>query len=235
MFNYIMNNIIKYCILLAIITIIYRVFIYYKSYKIIYIPNNPGQITMESSFGQEIFNICKETNYRNIIEIGSWNGQGSTICVMNAIINKDNSILYSFESDLDKYNDCKKFWNSQQTFNKLKLFNGVLHKKIDHISDIEDKHFNDEWYNKEKKTNNNSKIIDISNITDIDIIILDGGEYSTNNDYDILITKNPSVIILDDVNVNKCKKIRNRLLNNDIYDIYNEDLNDRNGWSIFIK
>lgn len=154
---------------------------------------------------------------------------------MNAIINKDNSILYSFESDLDKYNDCKKYWNSQQTFNKLKLFNGALHKKIDRISDIEDIQFNDEWYNEEKKAINNSKIIDISNITDIDIIILDGGEYSTNNDYNILITKNPLVIILDDVNVNKCKKIRNRLLNNDIYDIYNEDLNDRNGWSIFKK
>lgn len=66
-----MSNLIKYKYYILIGIIVIGIFIYnsYKPYKIIYIPDNPGQITMESSFGKGIFNICNETNYRNIIEL----------------------------------------------------------------------------------------------------------------------------------------------------------------------
>ena len=49
-----------------------------------------GQINMNSQFGKEIYSIASLPDVRNIIETGTWNGQGSTLCVMNAIINKNN-------------------------------------------------------------------------------------------------------------------------------------------------
>lgn len=42
---------------------------------------------MNSNFGRCIFNICSDKTIRNIIEVWSWNGEGSTTCVMNGILN----------------------------------------------------------------------------------------------------------------------------------------------------
>jgi hypothetical protein len=67
------------------------------------------------------------------------------------------------------------------------------------------------------------------------MIILYGGEYTTQEDYNILITKNPKYIAVDDVNVYKCKSIRETLLNDSAWNVFSENLNERNGWSIFVK
>ena len=81
----------------------------------------------------------------------------------------------------------------------------------------------------------NNNLIDISHINDVDVIILDGGEYTTYGDYSTLMTKEPKIIILDDSNVFKCMKIREELLNNPEWKLLKENLNDRHGWSIFVK
>jgi len=72
-----------------------------------------GQINMNGKLGNEIYNICKKEEYCNIFEVGTWNGQGSTICVMNAIINKPNSILYSIESDINQFRKAVDFWENK--------------------------------------------------------------------------------------------------------------------------
>lgn len=68
-----------------------------------------GQINMDSDFGKLIYTICLNESIQNIFEVGSWNGQGTTICVMNAIINKKISKLYSLEANIDMYNKCLNF------------------------------------------------------------------------------------------------------------------------------
>ncbi len=40
---------------------------------------------------------------------------------------------------------------------------------------------------------------------------------------------------MDDSNVFKCKDCRQILLDGSEYSLYSENLNDRNGWSIFVK
>lgn len=80
-----------------------------------------------------------------------------------------------------------------------------------------------------------SKIINIENIENIDVIILDGGEYSTEEDFNILIKKKPKFICLDDSAVHKCKNIRNHLLHHADWELYKENLSQRNGWSTFVS
>jgi hypothetical protein len=69
----------------------------------------------------------------------------------------------------------------------------------------------------------------------IDVAILDGGEFSTEGDFDFFRNKNVKMYILDDVNVIKCSRIRQELLQNPEYKLFKEDLSDRNGWSILMK
>ncbi len=191
--------------------------------------------------GNEIYKLCKNDNIQNIIEVGTWNGEGSTVCVMNAIMEKYTpSILYSFEANAEQYSKAITFWSNKNTNNKLVLLKGVLHRDCDTEYDIkkycDDKAiFAREWYEPEKKLLEINEIINIDNYNNIDMIILDGGEYTTYGDYNVLIKKEPKVIILDDVAVYKCRKIRKELLDNTNWKLLKEDLNDRHGWSIFIN
>jgi hypothetical protein len=199
-----------------------------------------GQINMHSAFGTEIYNICKLNTIKNIFEVGTWNGEGSTICIMNAIIDKTNSILYSLESNPTQYTAAINFWSSKDTHNKLKLINGVLHNEYATEDEIKETCGGiipcyKEHYIPEKQMLEHNTIIKIDEYTDIDIIILDGGEYTTMGDFKVLMTKYPKIIMLDDTIVYKCKKIRQQLLDNPEYYLYKEDLKDRHGWSIFVN
>ena len=199
--------------------------------------NGKGQINMDTTFGKNIYNICKQNDIMNIIEVGTWNGQGSTVCVMNAIINKPNSTLYSLESCQDKYNDALHFWKNYDTKNKLQMLKGVLHQNILTRKEIQEcgGEVVEEWYIQESNNIVKSNIINLDCINNVDVIILDGGEYSTLNDFNTLMQKTPSFIILDDVNSFKCKNIRAGLLNDTKWEVYCENLIERNGWSIFKK
>lgn len=196
-----------------------------------------GQINMNSKFGTCIFNICSDNTIRNIIEVGTWNGQGSTTCVMNGILKRSNSTLYSIEANSNMYNRAINFWKKYDTKKKLVLINGTLHNKIADLNELNIFYNNNipYYYASEKQMIEKSSIINIENIQDVDVIILDGGEYTTLEDFNILIQKNPKYICLDDTNVYKCKNIRYTLLNDNNWVIYDENLNDRNGWSIFKK
>lgn len=202
--------------------------------------NGNGQINMNSDFGMCIYNICLNNDIKNIFEVGTWNGQGSTVCVMNAIINKQDSILYSIEANNDMFKLSVDFWKKYNTKNKLVLINGSLHNKIVDLKELNIIYNNViPYYNEHYIPENNllkiSNIVNIDNINNIDVIILDGGEYTTQGDYEILMQKEPKFICLDDVNVYKCKNIRSQLLNDSKWELYKENLNQRNGWSVFKK
>lgn len=199
-----------------------------------------GQINMNSQLGKEIYSIASLPHVKNIIEVGTWNGQGSTVCVMNAIINKTNSILYSIEANKEMYNKAVSFWNKYDTSKKLNLINGTLHNKIVSKNELM-QWFNSNYvpYEKEhyipEKKSLESNLVNTDIFKDIDVIILDGGEYTTKEDFNILTKFKPSFIVMDDSAVYKCKDCRQILLDGPEYKIYSENLNERNGWSIFIK
>ena len=202
--------------------------------------NGIGQINMNSTFGNCIYKIACLDTVTRIFEVGSWNGQGSTICLMNGVITKNNSILYSLEADSCMFNISNTFWNKKNTNGSLVLLNGILHNKIADLNDLNLLYNNNipyfnEHYIPEKNLVKTSKIINIDNIEYLDFIILDGGEYTTQGDYDILMLKSPKYIALDDTAVYKCRIIRQLLLNNIDWEIYEENQNERNGWSVFIK
>jgi hypothetical protein len=190
-----------------------------------------GQINMNSTFGFILYTISRLDEVNNIFEVGSWNGQGSTVCIMNAIIHKDKSKLYSLEADTNNFNLAKKFWSMYNTNDKLHLANGTLHKHI--ANDLTLTEEERKWYINEEKIILNSNLINIDTINDIDFIILDGGEYTTQGDFDILIQKKPKYIALDDVNVYKCNIIRKKIIESNEWYIISENLKERNGWSVF--
>ena len=59
-----------------------------------------GQILRGSSFGDIIYDIAKQTKYKNYLEIGTWCGRGTTKCFLDGIIQrKDSASLYALETN----------------------------------------------------------------------------------------------------------------------------------------
>jgi hypothetical protein len=135
------------------------------------------------------------------------------------------------EADTNNFNLAKKFWSMYNTNDKLHLAKGTLHKHI--ANDLTLTEEERKWYINEEKIILNSNLINIDTINDIDFIILDGGEYTTQGDFDILIQKKPKYIALDDVNVYKCNIIRKKIIESNEWYIISENLKERNGWSVF--
>lgn len=203
-----------------------------------------GQINLNSKLGGIIYNLVKELDVKNIVEIGTWNGFGSTQCIKQAIIDskKDDYLVYSLEVNKNMYNIAK-------ANHELPNFNIVLGSIIDE-SDFNwfdwDLFFNGEdgyyegskskmvWLNEDIKN-----IKNVPNVLDlipskIDLLILDGGEFSTYPEY-IKIGERAKILILDDTREMKCKKIRGEILVNGKYDILHDELYDRNGFLVAIK
>lgn len=202
-----------------------------------------GQINRGSELGDIIYDICKENKYKTYCEIGTWNGRGTTKCIVDAINNKEcnDNIFWSIEADNKFYNLAREYYKNEYSF--LKLLLGTVNKRgIMSREEVENhklfKSIEGHYvlhYENEYNSYNNSKYVGEYLNRDIDVVILDGGEFSTEGDFDFFRNKNVKVFILDDVNVIKCSRIREELLNKNEYELFKENLKDRNGWSIFIK
>jgi len=217
-----------------------------RSREIINIPfTGNGQINMNNEFGKQIYLICKHYKRNEpkcIVEIGSWNGQGSTICIMNAIHNQPKSSLYSFEADKPFADKAVEYWNSiSDTYHNVKnilhIINATLHRQLAPKEDIIKMYGDIPHYEKhyigEQILLNSAQLYPIKdNISNVDIIILDGGEYTTMEDFNILITYKPKYVILDDTKSFKCNKIKSLLLHGDEYKCI-FDSSERNGCAIF--
>lgn len=200
-----------------------------------------GQINIDSKFGEHLFKLASDNQYNTYLEVGTWNGQGSTKCLMSGILqNNPNAKLYSLEANPNMFQQAKQFWSAN--YNQLILLHGTLHQELLSLDEIQ-KHpmFHTvarygeqykEWLENDRRDMNTSQQIVIPEET-IDVIIIDGGEFSGMGDWKVLKRKNPKVVCLDDTSVIKSYYIREELLNSDIWEVIADEVNDRNGFSIF--
>jgi len=202
-----------------------------------------GQINRGSFFGDKIYDFSSINEFKNFVEIGSWNGEGSTKCFMDAILNRsDNACLYSIESNLYFYHQSKSFWHYlSDTGNEKKL--NLLHGRIiekEELMTIEEiknhPRFNQnpwlEWLNKNIIEYETCKNILEKLPKEIDVLLLDGGEFSTYAEFGKL-KQLAKVIMLDDTTTFKSEKIREELMEDNAWTTIFDNLHERNG--IFIS
>lgn len=200
---------------------------------------NIGQITKNNIFGQLLYNLSLNKEIKNIVEIGTWTGMGSTKCIIDGLLQRNDDYNFiTIELYPNMYNIALK--NLEKVLSdKIKIYNG----RIIDINDIY-------WFDHSTinfNINEHAKLYYYSDIEylktmpniikeipqTIDLLILDGGEYSTYPEYLKLKTRT-KIFALDDTKLLKCSKIRYELLN-EKYDVIHDDINNRNGTSIFRK
>jgi hypothetical protein len=171
---------------------------------------NSGQITNRTEEGCAIINILQNSgDIKNIVEIGTWNGLGSTLCILHGIQNKDvrfwslecnrEKIISAIESLGDYIDDnVQLLWGSVIDIDTIRSKEYLSNFKELETSEILQKWFNADLNNCEECPNILKQLPDT-----IDFLLLDGGEFTTYYEFQILKNRctthdNKNVFYIDD-------------------------------------
>jgi hypothetical protein len=196
-----------------------------------------GQINMTSQFGREIYKICQQPDVNVCVDIGAWNGHGSTRCIVQALESKKSGHVYSFEVDDKMFEEASRVWdgNSYVTLAKNRLCTSMMtleqviaHPNYSNISGADWR----KWYDGEEKNFNSSTVGTLPD--KIDFVIIDGGEFSGEGDWAAIKDKNPKYVALDDIFTVKTSRVRDELLSSNEWSVHSEG-SDRNGWVILVN
>lgn len=171
-----------------------------------------GQIQLESNAGQAIFKVCLQDDVHTIVEIGTWNGMGSTKCVVDAIQGTNKSAI-SLEVDPGQYSQAIVNISSPN----LKLIYGKItdnHTIIDTLPEIFFTDYSMEikksWLNQDLQNMSNAPNVLHLLPEQIDFLILDGGEFTTYEEY-LVLKSRAKYIFLDDTTPPVFKNYYSRL------------------------
>ena len=82
--------------------------------------NGVGQVNINTLFGNEIKNLCLNKKNKSFLEIGTWNGLGSTKCFVDSLITRDdNYVFYSLECNKEKSEFAKNLYTSHKNIHMV--------------------------------------------------------------------------------------------------------------------
>ena len=197
-----------------------------------------GQINYESDeLGQHIVDICKNPEITTIVEIGTWNGLGSTRCILHGLkeSNKTDYKVVSLECWPDMYITALKN-NTSNLNNNFNIIHGKIADENLLTSWFDENVLSSEqrgWLREDKERMAMTPNVLALIPEKIDLLILDGGEFSTYLEWQILKDRF-TYCILDDTRELKCLKIREEIYNDSsIYEIIVDNTTSRNGFMVF--
>jgi hypothetical protein len=190
-----------------------------------------GQINPHTPFGDQLVKLARHPDYYTYLDVGTWNGQGSTKILVDNCLNKR---IYSVEANQSFYKIASDFYKPCPE--NLFLLWGKLSRSMMSSSQIEcHPLFNvvKEHYRVHYKQDcidfTRAPIVNLPAYADV--VILDGGEFCGEGDLERTLTLNPIVIALDDTKVMKNNDNNKKLKNMGWTLLASGD--DRNGWSIW--
>ena len=186
-----------------------------------------GQINFEDSkLGACIVDLVQRDDVSTIVEIGTWNGLGTTRCVLHGLrqSNKKNFMFISLECNKNMYNEA--LLNNKDNISEnvcLKLGRIVDVNKLDTWFDINALSSEQATWLAQDKIWLNEVPYVLDEIPDaIDLLILDGGEFSTYLEWHILKDR-VKYVALDDTGALKCAKIRQEIIDGNDFEILEDD------------
>lgn len=186
-----------------------------------------GQINLDSLAGQTIRDVAALKEIKTIVEIGAWNGLGSTACVLEGLKDKKDFNFISLESNRKMYDMAVQ--NNQGKPVDL-IYGRIINKEdlfVDGLQGPEN-----EWVAQDIEDYKITPNV-IDELPDqIDFLILDGGEFSTRAEF-LLLKDRSRCIFLDDTRMRKNLLNRQDLYQDKSVSVLHDYPFDRNGWALF--
>ena len=194
-----------------------------------------GQITKDSEIGRWLMLIASLSEVSTIVEIGTWNGQGSTklLCLgvkQRPKRERDKVQFHGYEIHPSMFKKARRMQTKSN-------FLHIHHGSIIQSSDLDSQDLTTVerlWFDQDKRLIEKYPNVHHTVPNSIDLLVLDGGEFSTFAEF---LTLRPRVvrwIVLDDTNVRKCKKIVDYLENDPAFDLVFES-SERNGIAVYCR
>lgn len=190
-----------------------------------------GQICNDR-FSEIIRQFSKNKDYKSFLEIGTWNGLGSTKQFIDELKNRDDDyIFFSLECNIEKSQYAK---NLYMDLSKVHILNEVLYRDDPaNFYDIFPQVF-EKWHCVDMENMKKCNLfLERDNLPKIfDVVLLDGGEFTTYFEFQ-LIKDRCKYLLLDDIKVEKCTKIVEEIKSEpNKWEIIEENKATRNGYLV---
>jgi len=184
--------------------------------------NMIGQLHPNTPVGNFLNHTAKNPEYKTFLEFGTWNGQGSTLCIGSALAaREDPTVFVSLEADKGRRDAAADFWTTQNHGNmRLDLLWGKVSQDMltqKYVANHPKFSAQIQYYDIEVSQTAECPLLDAELPETVDVVLFDGGEFCGIGDYKFFSKKYPGVkmIICDDIYTIKNELIFNHLTQED--------------------
>lgn len=186
-----------------------------------------GQIEPSSSIGRWIELLVLSEETQNVVEIGTWNGRGSTLCIHNGCVQSGKTAL-SIEAS-------KPMWEKARKNLPRKSPVDLIWGSIVGPEDLDTEELSEEesaWLASDLAALESAPDVLRSVPEEINLLVLDGGEFASYSEFLRLESRLNGFVVLDDTKVRK-NKLTEAWLESSNRWIEIVRGADRNGWSVW--
>ena len=188
-----------------------------------------GQINDDNALSTWIRDVCRDENNKVFLEVGTWNGLGSTRVFVDALKGRTDTTFYSLECNSEKSAHARKFYEGVAN---VHILNEILVELTpEQVYEVFPEAKDDPEFNRWNTVDiENMKGCAVFSSADrFDVVLLDGGEFTTWHEFQHIKDK-CRYLLLDDTNANKCKKIVEEVkAHPETWKILGEEQSVRNG------
>lgn len=169
-----------------------------------------GQIHKNTALGKALIQlIVSDLSITRVVDVGCWNGLGTTLCVMEAMMMRKKALsCVAIESNRAMWEKAVNNWKFKVAPEHLQIAYGRFGSTVMSRSEIENhplfskvKDHYSLWYDQDIKDYTTCRTIQVQG--EVDLVILDGGEFCGKGDLETALKLNPTYLVLDDVEVMK--------------------------------
>jgi hypothetical protein len=213
----------------------------------------PGQVNLGSGLGTALFELARLPEVQTALEVGTWNGEGSTLCIASGLA-ETSGRLYSIELDAGMYRQAVDYYAHDDfpvelihgcplSAEAFRPFGTYLAGGQVTQHEKDDPGLYERWYTNELELARIApekmvlkRIVDQAG--NLDLVFLDGGEFTSDAEFEYLEPHISGFIVLDDTNPlgsikNSASRIR--ILESPCWDVVSDELYDRAGWMVARK
>ena len=189
-----------------------------------------GQINRGSNLGEKIFRMSTQDNVKTIVEIGTWNGMGSTKCIYDAVLGTRKNV-FSLECNKTRHEEAK------INLGIIPLDFHLIHGTIVSTDELEPLMEGlteglKVWLREDLMWLKQTPNVFDQLPEKIDLCIIDGGEFSGDIEF-FKLWERCRYIILDDTNAMKHTKTKEFILSKpETFKILDDNTVERNGFLI---
>lgn len=194
--------------------------------------DNDGQVRRTNPFGQMLTKYAADPRFTHYLEIGTWEGNGSTCCFYDGFCERTTPAhLKSLEIHKERFANASRRWklvdSIEIVYGRMMETNEcpVYYEASKRFKDI-----NIDWYTEDVRNFWSAPYVPIETV---DVVCLDGSEYITDYEFSKLVKRDDvQVFCLNCISTNKCARAHKTLLESPEWTLIASGL-DQGGWAVF--